>query len=62
MVRDPERDAFQQKRQAPKLHESQQHRSGEGAASALASMKKQVRQLRREAGKPDEDRKTGGGS
>ena len=42
--------------------DGQQHRSGEGAASALASMKKRLKQLRRDAGTTGEDRARGGPS
>ena len=35
-------------------------RSGEGAASALATMKKQLKQLRRESGAASEDATHGG--
>jgi hypothetical protein len=60
MVRNSQGGASEQQGDNNKVPESQQNRTGEGAASALASMQKQRRQLRREAGKTAEDRTLGG--
>jgi hypothetical protein len=61
MQKDSPRPARREQRDDKAQHTEKQ-RSGEGAASALASMKEQLKQQRRDEGKSTDEPVTGGPS